>query len=490
MQVMFLSPEVWPFHRVGGLAEVAHDLPLALGARGHRVEVVTPKVKLSPELEQTLETLPLTLEVPVSWRRHRAKVQRHRLGPGVTVWFINHDHLFDREGLYGNAYGEYQDNCERFIFYSRAALELARALDWRPQVVQANDWTVGLVPLYLKSLYASHPHLGASASVMSVHNLANQGLFWHYDMPLTGLGWEFFNPRGIEFYGKINFLKAGLVFSELITTVSRSYAREILTPEMGCGLEGVLNHRRQRLVAVLNGVDYHTWNPATDPHLAANYTAADLGPRQLCRARLRQTLELDRHPQRPLAAFVGRLLDRRGMDILAPAVERILDMGLLLVFMGQGEDRYHALLTALARRRPGEMAVHIGFDDALAHQIMAGADLLLMPSRFEPCGLHQMQAMRYGCIPVARATGGLKDTVDDHRPQHPGTGFTFSSYSRQALLDALRRALAAYAQPRQWQEIMLRAMAKDFSWDSTAPRYEQIYQRAAALRQENQAHGS
>jgi starch synthase len=482
---MFLSPEVWPFHRVGGLAEVAHDLPLALGARGHRVEVVTPKVKLPPELEETLETVPVTLEVPVSWRRHQAKVQRHRLGPGVTVWFINHDHLFDREGLYGNAYGDYEDNCERFIFYSRAALELALALDWRPQVVQANDWTVGLVPLYLKSLYASHPQLGTSASVMSVHNLANQGVFWHYDMPLTGLGWEHFHPEGIEFYGKINFLKAGLIFSELITTVSHSYAQEILAPQMGCGLEGVLAARRERLVAVLNGVDYQTWDPATDPHLAANYSAADLAPRRLCRAELRQALGLGQDTGRPLAAFVGRLLDRRGMDILAPAVERILDMGLELIFMGQGEDRYHALLTALARKRPGELAVHIGFDNALAHKIMAGADLLLMPSRFEPCGLHQMQAMRYGCIPVVRATGGLKDTVEDHQPQRPGVGFVFEPYSSEALLGALRRAVATYGQPQQWQGLMTRAMAKDFSWDSAAPRYEQIYQRAVALRQES-----
>jgi starch synthase len=475
---MFLSPEIWPFIRVGGLAEVAHDLPLALGARGHRVEIVAPKCKMPAELEDLLEPLDVTLEVPVSWRRHRAEVFRHELSPEVTVYFISHEHLFDRDGLYGNSYGDYEDNAERFIFYSRASLELAIALRWDLDVAHANDWTTGLVPLYLKSLYADQPSLARAGILMTIHNLGAQGMFWHYDMPLTGLGWEYFTPQGMEFYGKINFLKAGLVFADLISTVSATYAKEILQPEQGCGLEGVLADRKQNLLAVVNGLDYKTWNPETDPHIAANYSARNLAPKKECGRALRNVLGLPQESRRPLAAVVGRLLDRKGLDLLAPALEHILDMGLDVVVMGHGEDHYHVLLKSLARKRPEQLAVKIGYESKLAHQIMAGADMLIMPSRYEPCGLHQMQALRYGTVPVVRATGGLEDTVQDHGHLSPGTGFKFAGFSQDDLFGALNRALETHSQPGQWEKVMQLGMAQDFSWDSAAPRYEEIYQGA------------
>jgi starch synthase len=481
MHVMFLSPEVCPFNRVGGLAEVAHDLPRTLGARGHRVEVVTPKCQMAPELEAKLERLDLRLEVPVSWRRHLSEVHRYQAGGGVTVYFISHEHLFDREGLYGNAYGDYEDNAERFIFYSRASLELALAMGWQLDVVHANDWTTALVPLYLRSLYAAEPSLAGAGTVMSVHNLGNQGVFWHYDMPLTGLGWEYFTPQGLEFYGKINFLKAGLVFSDLITTVSPTYAQEILSPEAGGGLEGVLGSRSDRLSAVLNGIDYQTWEPATDPRLAAAFSAEDLEPRSRCRADLRREMGLAEGSRRPLAAVVGRLLDRKGLDILAPSLEHLMDMGLELVVMGYGEDHYHAFLQALNRRRPDRLALKIGYRMDLAHKIMAGADLLLMPSRYEPCGLHQMQAMRYGAVPVVRATGGLLDTVADHTEDSPGTGFRFQEFTSAALLSAVARALDCFKDPGAWRGVMRRAMARDFSWERAATAYEDVYRRAVDL---------
>jgi len=482
MHIMFLSPEICPFIRVGGLAEVAHDLPLALGACGHRVEIVAPKCMMPAELEATLELMDVTLDVPVSWRRHQAAVFRHRLSPEVTVYFISHEHLFDREGLYGNSFGDYEDNAERFIFYSRAALELALALGWDLDVVHANDWTTGLVPLYIKSLYANEPLLARAGMVMTIHNLGAQGMFWHYDMPLTGLGWEYFTPQGVEFYGKINFLKAGLVFADVITTVSETYAKEILGPEQGCGLEGVLYDRRQNLLAVVNGLDYKTWNPETDPHIAANYSAQNLAPKAECRRALQRLMGLAEGSRRPLAAVVGRLLDRKGLDLLAPSLEHILDMGLDVAVMGFGEDHYHVLLKSLARKRPAQLAVKIGYKIDTAHQIMAGSDILLMPSRYEPCGLHQMQALRYGAVPVVRATGGLADTVLDHGPAGQGTGFKFTEFSQEAMLGALSRALVAYSQPDEWQEVMRRGMAQDFSWDTAAPRYEEIYKRAQSQR--------
>jgi starch synthase len=481
MRVLFLAPEVWPYKRVGGLAEVAYDLPRALAQLGHTVAVVTPKPRLGPELEDSLERLEAVLEVPVSWKRYQAEVFRHRDASGVAVYLIGHEHLFDREGLYGNAYGDYEDNAERFIFYSRACLELARAMDWQVDVFHANDWTTGLVPVYLRTLYADDPQLAGSASLMTVHNLGNQGQFWHYDMPLTGLGWEYFTPEALEFYGQINFLKGGLVFADMISTVSRSYAEEILTPEGGLGLEGVLLARRDRLAAVVNGIDYELWNPADDPRLAANYSRDNLEPKAVCRKDLMEFYGLEEGEGRPLVAVVGRLVDRKGMDLVTAAMDRMFDMGLNLVIMGFGEDHYHVALKELAQRNPGRLGVSIGFDMDLAHRIMAGVDMLLVPSRYEPCGIHQMQALRYGAVPVVRATGGLADTVEDHLPGKEGTGFTFGPFAMEAMLEALSRAQVAFGDREQWLGIVRRGMAQDFSWQAAAPRYVEIYQKAREI---------
>ncbi len=481
MHVLFLAPEVWPFKRVGGLAEVAHDLPRALAALGHTVGVVTPKPRLRPEMEQSLERLDVLLEVPVSWKRHQAEVYRHRDSAGVEIYLISHEHLFDREGLYGNAYGDYEDNAERFIFYSRACLELARCMGWKVDVFHANDWTTGLVPVYLRTLYAQDSLFKDSASLMTVHNLGHQGQFWHYDMPLTGLGWEYFTPQYLEFYGQINFLKGGLVFADMISTVSHTYAQEILTQEMGHGLEGVLQSRRERLTAVINGIDYQLWDPARDPLLAANYSLEDPAAKALCRRALMEFYGLQDDGGRPIVAVVGRLEDRKGLDLVTAAMERFFAMGLNIVVMGFGEDHYHVALGEMALRHPGRLGVTIGFDTDQAHRIMAGVDMLLVPSRYEPCGIHQMQALRYGAVPVVRATGGLADTVTDHQPGREGTGFKFGPFSQEAMLEALARALESFRDPAQWQGLMRRGMAQDFSWQAAAPRYVEIYQKAQQL---------
>ena len=487
MHLLLLSPEVWPFTRVGGLADVSRDLAMALGARGHQVNIITPKCQMPPELEASLEPMDLELSVPVSWRSHPAIVLRSRLSPRVNLYLIDHDNLFDREGLYGNAFGDYEDNAERFIFFSRACLELALALGEPIEVVHAHDWTTGLVPLYLRTLYADHPQLRAAASVMTVHNVANQGVFWHYDMPLTGLGWEYFTPEGIEFYGKISFLKAGLVFADMISTVAPTYAREILTPEMGCGLDGVLLDRQDRLAVVPNGLDYSIWDPAHDPNLAASFDQDNLAPRELCQKDLRRELKLESAPGRALVALMGRMESRRGLDMIISQAQRLVEMGLDLVFMGYGEDRFHSQLRDLHRAHPDRVAVKIGFDDRLAHKMVAGADMILVPSRFEPCGLHQLQAMRYGTVPVVRATGGLDDTVDDHTETSPGTGFKFADFSTPAMLEAVGRALAAFRQPLLWRQIMIRGMAQDHSWQKSVPLYEDIYRQALEVHQLEEA---
>ena len=478
MHILFLAPEVWPYKRVGGLAEVAYDLPRAMAQLGHTVGVVSPKPRLGPELEETLERVEVLLDVPVSWKRHQAEVYRHQDPSGVTVYLIGHEHLFDREGLYGNAYGDYEDNAERFIFYSRACLELARAMNWQVDIFHANDWTTGLVPVYLRTLYAQDPQLMHSASLMTVHNLGNQGQFWHYDMPLTGLGWEYFVPEALEFYGQINFLKGGLIFADMISTVSHAYAEEILTPESGQGLEGVLLARRDRLAAVVNGIDYQLWDPAHDPRLAANYSLDNLEPKAACRQALMELYGLQEERPRPLVVVVGRLEDRKGLDLVTAAMDRFFEMGLNLVVMGFGEDHYHVTLRELAQRNPGRLGVSIGFDMDLAHRIMAGADMLLVPSRYEPCGIHQMQALRYGAVPVVRATGGLADTVMDHHDGQEGTGFRFGPFDMENMLAALERARQAYLDQDQWRAIMRRGMAQDFSWQAAAPRYIAIYEKA------------
>ena len=482
MNTVFVSPEVWPFIRVGGLAEVSHDLPLALGQRGHQVQVVTPKTRLEEEQERLLEDTGITLTVPVSWREYQAKVFRLALNRQVTIYLVEHRRFFQREGLYGNAYGDYEDNAERFIFFSRSVLELLLALDRPVDLMHLNDWTTGLIPLYLKSLYAKRPQFGATGSLMTVHNLGKQGVFWHYDLPLTGLGWEYFTPQAVEQAGKLNFLKAGLVYADMISTVSRRYAEEILTPEMGFGLDEVLRQRRQDLVAITNGVDYRTWNPADDPNLVAGFDSSDLGPKDLCRADLRRVMGLDARSRRPVVIFVGRLLDRRGMDIFIPGIEAMLSLDCDLAVMGFGEDHYHYRLKQLAQRHAGRLAVHLGYEMDLAHKMIGGADILLMPSRYEPCGLHQMHAMRYGTVPVVRATGGLDETVRDHRPGGEGTGFKFQEHSTAALLEALCRALECRADQDQWEGVMRRGMAQDFSWDRAAARYEEVYLRACRQR--------
>jgi len=482
MHILFLSPEVWPFIHVSGLSEVSHDLPLALGALGHQVSVITLKGRLTPEVETGLEKLDALVQVPISYTMHAAGVYRHRMGPGVEVYLIEHESFFDRDGLYGNEFGDYQDNAERFIFFSRACLELALAMDWRPDVIHANDWTTGLTPLYLKTLYADRPHFKAAASLMTVHNLGKQGVFWHYDMPLTGLGWECFVPEMVEFYGKINFLKAGLVSADKLSTVSPRYAREILGADLGLGLEGVLNFRRDDLAAIQSGIDYAAWDPTSDRHLARNYDHHDLEGRRACQDDLRAAFGLDRLARRPIVAVVGALVERKGLDLICESIDAIVGLGLDLLVTGTGSDQYHEILDAASQRLPGRLGLKLGYDLALAHKVMAGADMVLMPSRYEPCGLHQMHAMRYGAVPVARATGGLDDTVDEGQPPSEGTGFKFEPYSAEAMLEALGRALAAHGDPDVWRRIMQNGMGRDFSWRAAATRYDDLYRQAIAKR--------
>ncbi len=460
MRVAFVAPEVGPFSKTGGLADVAGALPAALGALGAEVVTVSPLYR--GVAGRSLEGTGLRVRVPVG-----SSVVESAVFRSGRHYFLEHDPYFDRDGLYGTAQGEYPDNASRFVFLCRGALELLRVLGV-PDVVHAHDWQAGLVPAYLRSLYADA--FPRARSVFTIHNIAYQGNFWHWDMPLTGLDWKHFNWRELEFHGRLSFLKAGLVFADAVTTVSPTYAREIQTPAFGNGLEGVVRDRSAALHGILNGVDDAEWNPETDPHLPARYGARDLSGKAACKEGLQREAGLPADPRIPLVGMVGRLAWQKGVDLFLECAEALAAERLQFAILGSGEAHYQAALAELARRHPRRFAVRAGFDEALAHRIEAGSDLFLMPSRYEPCGLNQIYSLRYGTVPVVHATGGLADTVEEGV-----TGFTFTPFTRGALLGAMRRALEAWGDRPRWRALMLEGMVREFGWSGPARRYLELY---------------
>ena len=478
LRLLLISSEVEPFAKTGGLADVAGALPQALATLGHDVRVLMPKYR-GVERHGTLRTAVPRVRVPVGDRTTEGALLEGRLGHAVPVYFLAHDHYYDRPALYGTGQGDYLDNCERFIFFCRGALEALRALGWTPHVIHANDWQSGLVPVYLETLYKDDPALGEVGTLFTIHNLAYQGVFWHFDMPLTGLGWDLFTPAGLEFYGKLNFLKGGLVFADVLNTVSKTYAQEIQTAEFGCGLEGVLQYRRADLHGVVNGIDVAAWDPATDRDLTKPYSAEDLAGKAACKQALAQELGIEADGA-PIIGIVSRLAAQKGLDLVLEALPELVEAGFELVLLGAGEPGLETAFGQAARASRGRIAIRTGFDGALARRIYAGADMFLMPSRYEPCGLGQMISMRYGTIPIVRRTGGLADTVVEARPaRRTGTGFGFAEPTARALLEAATRALAAYREPALWRQLQRNAMAQDFSWPASAREYVALYRKAA-----------
>jgi starch synthase len=397
---------------------------------------------------------------------------------------IDQPAYFDRDGLYGTGTGDYEDNCERFVFFQRAVLETIRILRLRPGIIHCNDWQTGLIPVYCRTLYRSTPELAAAGTLLTIHNLAYLGLFSHWEMALTGLDWQLFNWRQLEFHGKLCFMKAGLVFADMLSAVSPSYAREIQTAKFGSGLEGLLRYRQADLHGIVNGIDTETWSPARAPMLAQPFDATTVtAGKPRCKAWLQRRAGLAERDDVPLFAQVGRLDPQKGWDLLAEVADRLLERDVQLVVLGVGQARYHALLEDLARRHPGRCWAHIGFDDDLAHQIEAGADLFLMPSLFEPCGLNQLYSLAHGTIPIVRATGGLIDTVVDTNPRTvaDGTanGFRFVEPTAAALWQAIERALDLWPNRDAWAQLIRNAMAADWSWDHSAAEYSRLYDEIA-----------
>lgn len=477
-RVLFLSSEVVPYAKTGGLADVAGALPGALRELGADVRVALPLYSsvrkggfgLSPVLDR--------LEVPLGNSRLVAAVWETRSQGGTPVYLLDREDLYDRPNLYGTPAGDYYDNLERFSFFCHGVLLMAEALGFRPDLIHCNDWQTGLVPALLAGPYKNSPVLGGVPTVLTIHNLGYQGIFPAEKLPLTGLsGPEFFHPEGVEFWGNLSLLKAGIVYSRAVTTVSPTYAKEIQTPEFGLGMEGILYHRRDVLKGILNGVDYSLWDPATDPHLPANYFPGKMTGKTTCKQELIKETGLDpRLEKRPLLGMTTRLAAQKGLDLLTAVLQEVLDLDVGLVILGTGEEHYQRALLEAHKANPTKLAVRIGFDEALAHRIMAGVDLFLIPSRYEPCGLTQMYAFKYGTVPLVRATGGLQDTVKPFDPSTgQGNGFKFGPHEPGAFLQCLRQAVSLYERPGLWKSLVLNGLKEDFSWGRSAREYLELY---------------
>jgi starch synthase len=484
LHVVIVASEVAPFAKTGGLADVTGALPKALAALGQRVSVVMPRYPVVERAVRSLEKVHEGIAVPMGGAAEPAVIWRAKLAPRVPVYFVEHRGFFAREQLYSTAEGDYPDNAQRFAFFCKAALSLCRELALAPDLLHCHDWQTALIPAYLKTTLQHDPVFAGVGSLLTIHNIAYQGLFPPDVMSVLQLPPETYSPDGLEFYGRVNFLKAGIVFADLINTVSPRYSREIQTPEFGCGLDGILRYRGRDVHGILNGIDDREWNPATDKLIAARYSPKDLSGKLACKRDLLASFGLPVELlQTPLVGMISRLVDQKGWDLVESAFHRMVSLDLGLVVLGTGEARYEAFLQEMRRRYPRKVGVYIGFDNVRAHKIEAGSDLFLMPSRFEPCGLNQMYSLRYGTIPVVRAVGGLDDTIDPYDAAlERGNGFKFEPYEADAMLAALQQALAVYRDRQAWERLMRRAMQADFSWRRSAQDYIDLYAKALAKR--------
>jgi starch synthase len=479
LHVAIASPEIAPFAKTGGLGDILGSLPKALEGLGLRVSLIMPAYRSVLQGNLPLEDTGVRFSVPVSHRQEAGTLLRAKAGKAIPVYLIRADRYFDRDYLYATPEADYPDNAERFTFFSRAILEVLK-LD-PPQIVHTHDWQSALAIAFLKAQPHLYPQLSSAKTVFTVHNLGYQGLFGHLDWHLLNLDESFFTPRYLEFYSKINFLKGGLVFADAITTVSPTYAEEIKTAEQGFGLEGVFQERARSLVGILNGADYDLWNPEIDPFIRKRYSPKDISGKRLCKADLQRSFGLPEYLNVSLIGMVSRLTVQKGFDLLEEALDSLLSRSIQFVLLGMGEKRYQDFFTQVRLKYPGKVGLKITFDDSLAHRVIAGADLLLMPSQYEPSGLTQIYSLKYGTIPIVRATGGLKDTIQEFDPKTGrGNGLVFGPYEVGDLLETVDRALAYFHRQEEWQTLIDNAMAADFSWTRSAQAYLDLYQKLLA----------
>ena len=479
MRILFVASEALPYAKTGGLADVIEALPRALVKLGHEVAVFLPRYR---GVKVNSADLP-SMTIPQGTRLRFPAIANGGIHRGVRYFFLDDPFYFDRDGIYGDKNHEYPDNAERFTEFSRAAIELTKQR-WMPDLIHCHDWQTAMVPALIRTSYADDPLVKDLPVVFTIHNMGYHGIFPKESMERAGIPAGVFHPGGIEFFGNVNFLKGGLIYSDYLTTVSRKYAQEIQTTEFGFGLEGVIRTRSDRLVGILNGVDYSAWSPERDSLIPLKYSAKNLEGKRVCKEALLEEFNLRKdNSSRPVMGIVSRFADQKGFDLIAGIAKELLQEDLLLAVVGTGDRRYEEMFRALATDFPGRVGAVIAYDNRLAHLVEAGADIFLMPSRYEPCGLNQIYSLRYGTVPVVRATGGLDDTIEPFDLEHgTGTGFKFVEYTGAALMYAIRQALHQYSDEGVWKRIQLNGMAKDYSWNTSAAEYAKLYEAAIAAR--------
>ncbi len=490
MEIVMITSEAVPFAKTGGLADVCGSLPRKLAQLGHRCSIFMPGYAQIHHNGTDIQSTHVGFAVPVAGKQIACRILKTRIADGpVDCYFVDQPHYFDRSGLYGDANGDYRDNCERFCFFNRAALMAIESLHLPVQVIHCHDWQTGLVPAIVKTNLNENPWFSRTVNVFTIHNMAYQGRFWAFDMPLTGIDSRYFNFEHMEYYGDINLLKTGIVFADRITTVSPTYAEEIQTPKFGCGLESVLSLRRDRLVGIVNGVDYQVWDPIRDETLPQTYSVENWKQgKAAAKQAVQQEFGLDQNPSIPMIGLIGRLAEQKGWDLVIPVLRAWSHReDLQWAILGSGEARFVEALNSLRDLAPNRIGFKAEFSERLAHRIEAASDIFLMPSRYEPCGLNQLYSLRYGAVPVVNAVGGLADTVtdcSDHTLSNgTATGFAMRSYDVESLVMALERALNLFQHsPESWKQIVETGMSQDWSWGRSAQQYERLYQDALQIR--------
>ncbi|MFH1563696.1 MAG: glycogen synthase GlgA [Nitrospirota bacterium] len=482
LKVLMVSSEVVPFAKTGGLADVVGSLPLALSKLGCEMRIALPKYKVVTESGFNLLNIDKEVNFKVGDTMQKAKIFSTKIAGVVTVYFLDHNEYYDRDGLYGTTEeGDYKDNLNRFSFFARGILELLKKIDYKPQIIHCHDWQTGLIPVYLKTLYQNDPFFEGVKTLFTIHNLAYQGIFPEEEFNITGLDEEeLFTPDKLEFWEKINLMKGALIYADILNTVSKGYAQEILTQEYGCGLEGVLKEKKDKLYGIINGIDYKEWDPTMDKEITMSYDINTIDRKLKNKKALQQENNLPVDENIPLLGMITRLADQKGLDILDEIIEELMDLDIQFVLLGTGEAKYHERMKQIKEKFPSKAAIHLSFDPKLAKKIYAGADMFLMPSKYEPCGLGQLISLRYGTVPIVRATGGLKDTITDFNPTKKiGNGFTFEEYSSQVLLSTIKRAMETFRKDKEsWRRLVLNGMSADFSWEHSAKEYIDLYEKA------------
>lgn len=483
LNILFLSSEVDPFAKTGGLADVSSALPQAIKELGHEIRIMMPRYRFISERKFKLHDIIRLKEihVPIGKNFEVGNVKSSfisNLKEKVQVYFLDNANYFGRDGIYQSPVGkkDYKDNDERYIFFCRGVLETLKRLGWQPDIIHCNDWQTGIVPVYIKTLYSSDEFFKSIKTVFTIHNMAYQGAFTTESFEKSGLPKSVFRPEGAEAYGKFNFLKTGLYYSDSITTVSERYAEEICTSdEYGAGLNGLLTKRKKDLKGILNGIDYQIWNPVADEYIYRKFDIKSIDAKLDNKKALLNRFNIPYKEGVALIGGISRLVEQKGFDLVLEILDEMMKLNIHFILLGSGEKAVEKKFETLQKKYPHQMGVFFGFDNELAHLIEAGSDLFLMPSRYEPCGLNQMYSMRYGTIPVVRATGGLDDTVEDYAGGGKGTGFKFEKYDAKEMLKAIHRALKIYQQPEEWKKLMRNGMQKDFSWEHSAKKYVNLY---------------